>query len=380
MRHGFTTGSCAAAAAKAATIMLLSGNTKSNIEIITPAGVSYATDILEITKSDNRVSCAVKKDAGDDPDVTDGIMIVATIEHINEAMYQDAKDYNNDSKPFFEDKILIYGGIGVGKVTKKGLTQEIGEAAINETPRKMIASEIRQVCESYDYDGYLRVTISAENGEEIAKKTFNERLGIVGGISILGTSGIVEPMSQQAIIDTIRVEMKQRRAYGEETLVITPGNYGRDFIGANYDYDLEKAVKISNYVGKSIDIACELGFKKVLLVGHIGKLVKIAGGIMNTHSKEADCRMEIMSAAALLCDGPKELAVKILSCVSTDAAMEVARQYGYDKPMAEVIFEKIVANLNRRAEGKLQIECLLFSNEYGVLGATAGAEEMLKRI
>lgn len=391
MKSGFTTGSCAAAATKAATMMLLGGGTKSNIEIITPAGISYAADVLDITRDETMVSCAVKKDAGDDPDVTNGILIYAKVEYLNEdnentTVASDSIANNNreqadivkEAEDIRTSRVLLDGGIGIGRVTKKGLSQNIGEAAINETPRKMIIDEAQAVMDLYDYDGKLKVTISAPDGVEIAKKTFNERLGIVGGISVLGTSGIVEPMSQKAIIDTIRIEMKQRRCYGEDTLVVTPGNYGRDFIRDNYGYDLEKAVKISNFIGNSIDIAIELGYKKLLLAGHIGKLVKIAGGIMNTHSREADCRMEILASAAIQTTAPKELAVKILSCVSTDAALEIAKEYGYDKQILEYVFEKIMMHLDKRAEGKIKIECLLFSNEYGVLGMSEEAEKILK--
>ena len=319
MRYGFTTGSCAAAAAKAAAYMLLSGKKKTEITIETPKGIPFNAQILDIERSENQVSCAVQKDGGDDPDITTGALIYAAVtfvnrknldEHTSELNVPDkaapditmsdeilvdkimsqedvpAQDVSEKHKLGDENDqphIIIDGGTGVGRVTKPGLDQPVGNAAINHVPREMITTEVSQVCRLLDYKGTLMVKISVPEGEEIAKQTFNPRLGIVGGISILGTSGIVEPMSNQALLDTIRVELNQRKALGYDYVVVSPGNYGLDFMKNTYNYDLDKSVKCSNFIGKTIDMAVELGFKKLLLAGHIGKLIKVAGGIMNTH-------------------------------------------------------------------------------------------------
>lgn len=184
--------------------------------------------------------------------------------------------------------INIDGGDGVGRVTKPGLDQPVGNAAINHVPREMIEKEVREVCELLDFKGTLDITISVPKGNELAERTFNPRLGIVGGISILGTSGIVEPMSSQALIDTIRVELRQRYSLGYDYVAVAPGNYGLDFMKESYGYDLDRSVKCSNFIGETIDMAADMGFKRMLLTGHIGKLIKVAGGIMNTHSREAD--------------------------------------------------------------------------------------------
>lgn len=277
MRYGFTTGSCAAAASKAAAYMLLTGKRKNEITIETPKGISYTAQLVDINRNENEVSCAVKKDGGDDPDITTGAYIYAKV------------SYRESSG----QKIEIDGGTGVGRVTKPGLDQPVGNAAINHVPRQMIEKEVMQVCRLVDYQGSLRIEISVPDGEKLAGQTFNPRLGIAGGISILGTSGIVEPMSNQAIIDTIRIELNQRRIQGFDYVAVSPGNYGLDFMKKTYGYDLDRSVKCSNFIGDTIDMAVELGFQKLLLTGHIGKLIKVAGGIMNTHSKEADCRMEL---------------------------------------------------------------------------------------
>ena len=273
MRYGFTTGSCAAAAAKAATYMLLTGKEKSEICIKTPKGIDYEAKIVDTSRSEKSVRCSVIKDGGDDPDVTTGAHIIAEVAITSPDEY--AADINGKNV-----KIVIDGGIGVGRVTKPGLDQPVGEAAINHVPREMIEKEVREVCEVCDYKGTLYVTISVPEGEKIAKQTFNPRLGIVGGISILGTSGIVEPMSTQALLATIEVELRQKKELGCTMLTVSPGNYGADDMQKTYNYNLDKSVKCSNFIGATIDMAARLGFERMLLTGHIGKLIKVAGGIM----------------------------------------------------------------------------------------------------
>ena len=280
LRLGYTTGSCASAAAKAAAWMLLTGEKRENISLTTPKGIELKLPVLEIERTNDQVSCAIRKDSGDDPDITDGALIFATVSRKAGA------------------GISIDGGTGVGRVTKRGLDQPVGAAAINSVPRQMIRENLEEVCKTLDYPDGLSVVISVPAGEELAKRTFNPRLGIVGGISILGTSGIVEPMSEQALIDTIRLELKQRRLGGAEEVLLTPGNYGKDFAARSFDVRPEIPVMTSNFIGDALDSCKELGFQNVLLVGHIGKLVKLAGGMMNTHSRYGDCRMEIMTAHA----------------------------------------------------------------------------------
>ena len=288
MRYGFTTGSCAAAAAKAAAYMLLTGREKHEITITTPKGILYHARMEEISRTEHSVRCAVRKDGGDDPDITTGTLIFA------EVSWQEQKQEKDCGKP----QILITGGAGVGTVTRPGLDQPVGSAAINHVPREMITREVEEVCALTDYAGSLLVEISVQGGEELAKKTFNPRLGIVGGISILGTTGIVEPMSSQALLDTIYVELKQKREEGHRFAAISPGNYGLEYMKRAYGFDLDRSVKCSNFIGKTMDMAVELGFEAVLLTGHIGKLVKLSGGIMDTYSREADARMELLMAAA----------------------------------------------------------------------------------
>ena len=362
LRSGFTTGSCAAAAAKAAAWMLLAGTEKSNISIITPKGAAFDAEILEIKRTADSVKCAVRKDGGDDPDVTTGALIFAEVSLSD------------------EEGIRLDGGTGVGRVTRPGLDQPVGEAAINSVPRAMIKQEVAQVAEAYGYDGGFDVIISVPGGDEIAARTFNPRLGIEGGISIIGTSGVVEPMSEQAILDTIRVELRQQKAEGCKAAFISPGNYGLDFMKETYGMDLDRSVKCSNYIGLTVDMIKELGFESMLLTGHAGKLVKVAGGIMNTHSREADCRMEIIAAAAAKEGADTGLILGILECLTTEEAFAKLREA--DSQLAERTAERlmsgILASLRRRSGGGLHIECIMYTKENGLIAASDGAEEMIR--
>lgn len=365
LRYGYTTGSCAAAASKAAAAMLLSGKEISYVELHTPKGIDLRLEVLDISREDNAVSCAIQKDGGDDPDVTNGILIYAKVSR----------------EPADEAQIIIDGGIGVGRVTKPGLEQPVGAAAINKVPRQMIRENLEAVCEQYHYHGKLSVVISIPSGVELAAKTFNPRLGIVGGISVLGTSGIVEPMSEQALIDTIRVEMRQKLANGMEYLLVVPGNYGIDFLDQyGHGLQLEDAVKCSNFVGEALDAAVEFGAKGVLLVGHIGKFIKLAGGIMNTHSHNADARMELLTVHAALLGAPVELLQKMMGCVTTDDALKYLKEADLMEPVMERIMEKMEFYVNQRAQHQLELGVITFSNVFGILGQTKNVPDLVKKI
>ena len=373
MRYGFTTGSCAAAAAAAACYMLLTGRKKEEMTILTPKGISYTAKLVDISINESSAACAIVKDGGDDPDITTGAHIVA------EAAFLQKESLQKDKTDAVQ-QIIIRGGKGVGRVTKPGLDQPVGEAAINHVPREMIEKEVRRICALCDYNGKLQVTISVPEGEEIAQKTFNPRLGITGGISILGTSGIVEPMSSQALLDTIQVELRQQKAMGQQMIAVTPGNYGLDFMKEAFAYDLDKSVKCSNFIGNTIDMAAETGFCGMLLTGHIGKLVKVSGGIMNTHSKEGDCRMELLAAAALKSGGSKTQALEILEAVTTEEGIRLLQEGGNLQKTMQILMEKIMFYLQKRAAGRLQIECMMYANGYGLLAESSGAEAMLEAL
>ena len=368
LRLGYTTGSCAAAASKAAAIMLLTGKEVQLIRLLTPKGLELELEVEDIKTEKDAVSCAIRKDSGDDPDVTHGALVYSRVSFTD------------------EPGIHIDGGIGVGRVTKPGLDQPVGNAAINSTPRRMIRENLEEVMEMTSYEGGLDVMISIPKGVELAKKTFNPRLGIEGGISVIGTTGIVEPMSEKALTDTIMVELRQKRELGYEYALLTPGNYGSDFIRDGLGLDPEWAVQTSNFIGDSIDMCVKLGFKGALLIGHIGKLVKIAGNMMNTHSKYGDCRMEILGSAAAAFGVKPETAEYILGCAACDEAVRVLREEGIDRDTLDLVSSRIEHNLDSRAfkaceEGQeFETGAIMFSKEYGLLGETSGARSLLDMI
>ncbi len=366
MRYGFTTGSCAAAAAKASAYMLLSGREKRKITIQTPKGIPYTAKILDVQRKERVVSCAVEKDGGDDPDITTGALIYAEVSYL---------ERGEKSMESSWAEIQIEGGEGVGKVTKPGLDQPIGAAAINRVPRQMIRTEVEEVCRLMDYTGGLRVTLSVPEGEKLAKQTFNPRLGITGGISILGTSGIVEPMSSQAILDTIRVELKQRREEGYSYVAVSPGNYGLDFMKQAYGYDLDRSIKCSNFIGETIDMAVELGFQKLLMTGHVGKLVKVAGGIMNTHSREADARMELLAAFSIQEGVEIEKIQRMFACVTTEEAIRILKESEQADAVFKRMVDRICYYMEKRAREKLQVDCIIYTNEFGELAKSKEVEE-----
>lgn len=360
MRCGYTTGSCAAAAAKAAAMMLLSGRRIDFADIDTPKGVRLHLETHEVEMTPDYACCAIQKDSGDDPDDTNGILIYAKVEKTDAP----------------ED--IIEGGEGVGRVTKQGLACSVGGPAINPVPRKMILKSLRDAAEQFNYSGSLKVTISAPAGVQIAPKTFNPRLGIEGGISILGTSGIVEPMSDTALIETMYTEINVQAEKGNKDLLVFFGNYGEDFTRDNLQVDIDNAVTCSNFVGELLDYAVYKGFESLLLIGHSGKLVKLAQGVMNTHSKYADCRTELFALQALFNGAGLETGRKIYEALTTDEVIKILKAENlFDKVMPAVT-GKIDYYMQHRVHGKLKTGALMFSNVYGILGKTAHADELIK--
>ena len=361
LRLGYTTGSCAAAAAKAAAWMLLTGRRKETITLDTPKGIRLELAVREITMRADSVSCAIEKDSGDDPDVTKGTLIFASVRRTD------------------EPGVHIDGGEGVGRVTKRGLDQPVGNAAINSVPRQMIRENVEEVMALTDFSGGLDVVISAPEGETLAKKTFNPRLGIVGGISILGTTGIVEPMSEAALVETIRVELRQRRENGADYILLAPGNYSADYIRDFIGLDPKTAVLTSNFIGDSLEFCKEFGFHGALLIGHIGKFVKLAGGMWNTHSKFGDCRMEIIASHSAALGLRAERTEEILHCATCDDALRILDEEGLKDAFPVRLGQRIGTMLGYKS-GELQSGAILFSKEYGFLCETEGAEELLEQI
>lgn len=361
LRCGYTTGTCAALAAAGAASLLLSGEAPRALSLITPKGIPVTVEPVELFWENGAAVCGVAKDGGDDADATDGLVIRARVETIE------------------EPEIRIDGGEGVGRVTKPGLDQPPGAAAINRVPRRMIEEQARRVCDALGYAGGLSVCISVPGGEEAAQRTFNPMLGIEGGISILGTSGIVEPMSEKALVDTIAVELRQAAALGARDVILTPGNYGETFLRDHPQAARDvPVVKCSNFIGDALDLAGNRGFSQVLLVGHAGKLVKLAAGVMNTHSRYADGRAEVFCAHAAVCGAPQSLCQSLMQAASADACLALLDDAPLREPVIDSILTAIQHHLDRRAGGRFRTGAVLFTNTFGLLGQTTTAKEIIR--
>ena len=362
LRYGYTTGTCAAAASKAAATMLFERELMTSVSITTPNGTDLVIDVLNPQFSEKTASCSIEKDSGDDPDITNGTIVSAEV-----TLIQDSDD------------IVIEGGKGVGIVTKPGLDQAVGEHAINSVPRKMIRESLRDLAKENNYDGGYRVVICVPDGEELAKKTFNPDLGIVGGISILGTTGIVEPMSSKALGDSIKVEISVLSAEGNDSILIYLGNFGKKFAVEELNLNTDPGIMCSNFVDVALDSSVEFGFKRMLLIGHIGKLVKLGIGMFNTHSHNGDGRIEALLSCALKAGADLETLHEIQDCITTNAVLDILWQKNLMDKTMEILKERIEYNIGKRIPLETEIGFICFANsgEYeGVLFESENASKL----
>lgn len=351
-KKGFTTGTCAQATAKAAATMLSAGKKIERVEVKTPSGVELNLELIDQEVGEDFARCGIVKDAGSDPDVTHGAKIYAEVRFSN------------------KKGVTIKGGKGVGIVTKCGLAVPVGEYAINPVPRRMIYQEVHK----YVPQGKgAEVIISVPQGEELAKRTFNPRLGIVGGISILGTTGIVEPKSVDAYKTSLALLLNMARASGVKKVVLTPGHIGERFCKERLGLPDEAIVQMGDQAGFMLKQCVKKGIKEVLLAGHIGKLVKIAAGIFNTHSKFGDARLETIAAYAGLCGADQEVIKDILSQNLAEATVEILRKNGLLSCFDEIA-RKIVLRASEFVDNKLKISCILLSLKGEILGSAPKGE------
>lgn len=365
LRCGYTTGTCAAAASKAAVAMLFKQESMDSVAITTPNQTDLIIDVLNPQFNDNVASCSIEKDSGDDPDITNGILVSSKVTLLPDS-----------------SEIIIEGGKGVGKVTKGGLDQPVGMSAINSIPRKMIKDSLNELAMQYNYNGGFHVLISVPKGEEIAKKTFNPELGIVGGISILGTTGIVEPMSAKALADSIKVEISVIAAESNESILIFLGNFGKKFTEEDLNLSTKPGIMCSNFIDVALDSSVEFGFKNILLVGHIGKFVKLGIGMFNTHSHNGDGRIETLLSCALEAGANIEILKDIQKCVTTNAVLDILYENDLLDKTMEVLNDRIQHNIDRRVPEDINVGFICFANtgEYsGVLFESENVDN-LKRL
>lgn len=362
LRFGYTTGTCATAATKAAATMLFNREYISSVSIVTPNQTNLTIDVLNPQFDNNFACCSIQKDSGDDPDITNGILISSKVR-----LLPDTSD------------IIIEGGKGVGKVTKPGLDQPVGEFAINSVPRQMIKNSLNELANENNYDGGFHVLISVPEGENIANKTFNPDLGIIGGISILGTTGIVEPMSAKALADSIKLEISMISAENNDSILIFLGNFGKKFSVEDLNLSPKPGIMCSNFIDVALDSSVEYGFNKILLVGHIGKLVKLGIGMFNTHSNNGDGRIETLLSCALEAGADIDTLRKIQESITTNAVLDILWETNLLNKTMDILKSRILHYINKRIPSNVEIGFVCFTNsgEYsGILFESDNANNL----
>ncbi|MCF8010833.1 MAG: cobalt-precorrin-5B (C(1))-methyltransferase CbiD [Clostridiales bacterium] len=352
LRSGYTTGSCAAAAARAALTVLLEGRKLDKVDINIPGGSTLTLPVKKVVCQAGEAEASIVKDAGDDPDVTNNMEITARV-------------------TLKEGDLSIYGGKGVGTVTRPGLSVPLGEPAINPVPRAMIKYEAVQLLG--EKKG-ASITIEAQGGEQLAEKTLNPKLGIKNGISILGTTGIVKPMSDDAYIRSLVPQIDQVIALGYRFGVLTPGRMGRNKAESLGFYP-ETVMETSNYIGEMLEQSARKGFEGVILFGHLGKLLKVAAGIFLTHSRLADARRETLAAHAAVLGAEKELVKKIMQLNTAEESVQLLKERGMEE-----VYNSIASAASRRAvqycSNSIKVGTILYAFSGGVIGFDKGAVEI----
>lgn len=389
LRSGFTTGTCAAVAAKAAAVMVFTGEILKHMNLVTPKGTEADLPLFHVALTTESAVCAVIKDAGDDPDVTNRAMVYASVRVIGSELTKQEQTHcyiRECGKEPCAWTLYLTGGEGIGIVTKPGLSCPVGKYAINPVPRRMIFDAVEEAARRYGVSGRLLIRISIPAGKELADKTFNPKLGIQGGISILGTSGVVEPMSEEALLATIRLELHMKAVEGVQTVIVTPGNYGETFLREKLGLSLKHGIQCSNFVADAMGYAADEGILEILFVGHIGKLIKVAGGVRNTHSKYGDRRMEILweCAEQVLKSRPQveagALKAVVMEAVTTEEAVRLLEEAGILKQVMTVAVARIKRYTTSWCGGMVRVEAVMFSTDCGLLGMTKGAENMMKTL
>lgn len=357
LKTGYTTGTSATAATKAALLALISGKAVDNIFVSLPKGGTAKLKIAwtKVEGNGSSSTSAVIKNAGDDPDVTHGAEICSTVSFTDQV-----------------GKIVVDGGIGVGRVTKPGLGLEIGKAAINQTPTKMIEQAVREVTAKKLNDSGINVVVSVPKGEELAKKTDNPRLGIIGGISILGTTGIVLPYSTASFAASIRQSLDVAIAMGINTVVLTTGGRSEDFAKELFAKLLpdHSFVQIGDFAGYAIKQCANKKIRKAVIAGFIGKLTKMAMGIKQTHVRGSHVDMEFMTKVAAECNSSLKVIEEIKRANTARHVSDIIAKNNVSG-FFDLMCKKVHQQMYEYSEGKLKLEVIMFGFDGKLCGQYA---------
>ncbi len=349
LRTGFTTGSCATAASKACILAIQNQKIIENVDIILPKRSRLEIEIDSCEFTTNSAKCSVIKDGGDDPDVTHGAAIFVNIE-LTDVI----------------GEIEIDGGEGVGRVTKPGLGLEIGSAAINPTPKKMILENVKEVGEELLEKNGIRVVVSVPKGKELGPKTDNPRIGIMGGISILGTSGIVIPYSTASFAAAIRQQISVVNTMNDDNVVLTTGGRSEDFARKIIDLPDHSFIQMGDFSGYTIKQCAKQELKKAYVAGFIGKLAKMAAGVKQTHVKGGKVDMKFLSELAKRCNAGEDTISKILGANTARNVQEIIIEDKIDGFFDEVTKEACI-QMRQHSEEKIPVEVILFDFDGTVL-------------
>jgi len=351
LRKGWTTGACAAAAARAAYQALLTGDFPNPVEIVLPKDKNPSFELAEWSLEDGVARVAVEKDAGDDPDVTHGAIIRADVRVRN------------------EQGIGFHAGSGVGTVTKPGLSLEVGEPAINPGPRQIITENIKAVAEEHNASGHVDITLSVDNGEALAKQTWNPRLGIVGGISILGTTGIVVPYSCSAWIASIHQAIDVGRAAGLSHMAGCTGSTSEQAVAQRYGFGDEHIIDMGDFAGGLLKYVRDHPLQRLTIAGGFGKLSKLAEGHMDIHSKRSQVDIQALAHLAQGLTDDEDILSSIRNAETAGQVLLIAVAAGL--PIGDAVAAKAQSVCRDQLVGGADVEVLIYDRAGHQVGAAA---------
>lgn len=354
MKSGYTTGACAAAGVKAALLFLLKNEVVDSVDIKSLHDELLHIPVKNVRCTDKGAIVEIIKNAGDDPDITNGVSIYTEV-CLNE-----------------NGEINFIGGKGVGRVTKKGMSIPVGEPAINPGPREMMTIVVRELL---SHGQGCDIIISIPDGVELAKRTLNPILGIEGGISVIGTSGIVRPMSEEGFKNSLTPQIDVAYAAGYKSQIFVPGKIGEN-IAVKLGLPKSTIIQTSNFIGHMLEYAAEKKLQNVLFVGHLGKLVKLAAGNFHTHSKISDARMETLAAYSGALGMDRQGIIEILDCVTTEAAITIIAQYGLEDKLYSLLCEKASMRAMRRVYNELTVGTVMVTLKGEILGMDQNAKRI----